>query len=477
MLLAGLTLQAALAIGFALTLALWLTTGYRMTRQMQTLETRAAEINDRYIRAQSQLSALRAHVLVASVLIRDALLDANPAMARVYRQRLTQTYEAADRALREYQPVLGHEDERRQLADLRTEIDEFREMVLEVLDAGVSIDADTVIRDRIMPQREVATRMSEQVQTMNREAFVRQGVETSELYQAAQRDAGRRLGLALILSIGVGLSAATYARRLERHVRHQHVRDRQLTTELQHLSTGLVSAQEHERRSIARELHDEVGQALAAVKVELAVAEAACGTPDLVPRLQRVRSIAEGALQRIRSLSHVLHPALLDDLGLEAALEAYVRSVEQRHGLDVVFTRDPGGARRLAPELETAVYRIVQEAVTNVVAHAHATRCQVDINGLAQSVRVTVEDNGSGFDPGPAGGPRPTAGLGLISMRERVAQFGGVFQIEAAPGRGTRVTIEMPALPPGRAQAGVQVAQPSTLSEVRAHGAPSNLPG
>jgi signal transduction histidine kinase len=458
------TVQAALVAGFLVTLALWLTTGYRITRQVETLEAGAAAVNERYMRAQSHLSDVRMHVLLGAVMVRDALLDPSPVSVRTNRKRFADTAAAADRALREYVPVLGLAEERERIDGLRVEVEEFRRSMIEVLDLVArdrSFDPAVVLREHVVPQRETAVRVSEQVQTLNREVYVRQGVETSELYKAAQREAAQRLGLALVLSVVVGLVAAAHSGRLERRVRAQHIRDRQLTEDLQRLSTSLVSAQEEERRGIARELHDEVGQALAAVKVELAVAQRACETTGAAPRLERVQAITEGVLHRIRNLSHLLHPALLDDLGLEAALEAYLRSVEGRHGLEMEFTHDRIG-QRLAPELETAVYRIVQEAVTNVVAHARATRCRVAIACFAERVRVTIEDNGSGFDPNGSGSARRTGGLGLIGIRERAARFGGTFRIESAPGQGTLVTVELPAraLP----AAGVPSAEPDRLA-------------
>ena len=438
----GLTVRAALIIGLGATLALWLATGYRMTREVESLEGRTAAINERYMRAQGQLAAVRAHVLLGSVLVRDALLDPNPGVAPTYRKRFEEAYQAADRALRDYVPVLGHADEQERLAGLRDEIDEFRDAMLGVLDqaaVGAGDEPAALLQREVVPQREVALRVSEQVQTLNREAFVQHGIETSALYRESQREAWTQLGIALVLSVAIGVLAAVHAGQLEGRVRRQRVRDRRLTTELQRLSTRLVSAQEDERRAIARELHDEVAQALAAVKVELALAQQASGPPALATRLDRVRAIAEDALQRIRTMSHLLHPALLDDLGLEAALEAHLRSVERRHGLRIEFVHD-ASRQRLAPELETAVYRVVQEAVTNVVTHAHATRCDVRIEGRPESVCVVVEDDGSGF--AQDGG---AAGLGLISMRERIAQHGGRFRIESAPGRGTRLAIELPA--------------------------------
>ena len=223
--------------------------------------------------------------------------------------------------------------------------------------------------------------------------------------------------------------------------------DAETARDLQRLSSQLLTAQEEERRSIARELHDEVGQVLTAIKVELVTAqrqvEASGGDSEA---LASVRSIADGALSTVRDLSHLLHPAMLDDLGLPAAIEWYAKGFERRHGVRVDILRDHM-EDRLAGDVEAAIYRIVQEALTNVARHAQATRCRIYLQRLPHTLLVTIEDDGVGFDPSAT--PR---GLGLISIRERVAQVRGELRLEATPGKGTRLTVEVPALNREQAQ-------------------------
>jgi signal transduction histidine kinase len=182
---------------------------------------------------------------------------------------------------------------------------------------------------------------------------------------------------------------------------------------------------------------------LTAIKVELAVAERtieADGGPAHV--LHNARSIADGALHTVRDLSHLLHPPLLDDLGLTAAIEWYLRGYTRRHGIHVDLLHDPM-PERLTPETEAAAYRIVQEALTNVAKHAQATACRVYLQRLTNTVLITIEDNGVGFDPAAA--QTVDSGLGLVGIRERVSQLQGTFRLETAPGKGTRLTAELPA--------------------------------
>ena len=301
-----------------------------------------------------------------------------------------------------------------------------------------------MLRTQIAPKRQLVIRVSEDVQALNRSAFVKQQSGIAQVYGGTQRQLWEILGFALVSSFGVALWATLHASRLENRLRRQRATEVENARELQHLSAKLITAQEEERRSIARELHDEVGQVLTAIKVELAVAErsllAGGGAADL---LRDARSITEGALTTVRDLSHLLHPAMLDDLGLPAAIEWYLRSFGRRHGIraDVVHERMD---QRLAPEIETAAYRIVQEALTNVAKHARATVCRVYLQRLPNTVLITIEDNGAGFDPASER-PGERAGLGLVGIRERASQLRGTVRLESTPGKGTRLTVELPA--------------------------------
>ena len=271
--------------------------------------------------------------------------------------------------------------------------------------------------------------------------------DLADLYASTQRQALVWLGLASLLSLGIALVAMLYSQRLEGSLRRQRSLDVQHTGELQRLSAKLVAAHEEERRTIARELHDELGQVLTAIKMELAVAERkveATGTPKGL--LADAQAITDSALGTVRNLTHLLHPPMLDDLGLSAAIEWQVRGFSKRHGLRVDF-QHAETSERLRPEVEAAAYRIVQEGLTNVVRHAQATEVRLDLQRLHGSVRIGLEDNGIGFNPEVAMQQSAVRGLGLIGIRERASELLGSFRIESAPGRGTRLTIDLPAHP------------------------------
>jgi len=450
----GLTIRTALFLGFGVTLAVWIFAGVYFAHRIAEVGRSSGAINARYTRAQELLSTVRAQVLLGSVYVRDALLDPNPGTASEYRRQIQDAYRAADDALQEYQPVMDSPEERQQVIQLRQELDDFHATLADVLATDsrewVRTARDT-LRLRIVPKREVVVRLSEGVQTLNRNAFVQQQVGVAAVYAETERHVWEILGLTLGICLGIALLATLYAGHLERRINRQRERDLQNARDLQRLSAKIVSVQEDERRQIARELHDEVGQVLTAIKVELAVAQhriAADGGPAQL--LDEARAIADRALHTVRDLSHLLHPSMLDDLGLPAAIEASLREFGKRHGVQVELQQH-GMDERLTPETEAAAYRIVQEALTNVATHADAGVCRIQLQRLPTTLLVTVDDDGKGFDPAGADRTGARPGLGLLGMRERVTQLLGTLRLESAPGKGTRLTVVLPAnLPDSR---------------------------
>ncbi|HKI32879.1 MAG TPA: ATP-binding protein [Gemmataceae bacterium] len=216
---------------------------------------------------------------------------------------------------------------------------------------------------------------------------------------------------------------------------------------LQALARRLLEAQEVERRHLARELHDELGQALTAVKLNLFNVRRAAGAAALPGLTEGIR-IVERALQQVRDLSLDLRPAVLDDLGLVAALRWYLDRQSQRAGLAEEFAADPPDLR-LSPELETACFRVAQEALTNVVRHARARWVSVALRRQSAEVCLVIRDDGAGFDVAAAR-TRATRGgsLGLLGMQERVLLTGGEIDIVSDSGQGTEVRARWPLTSP-----------------------------
>ena len=214
--------------------------------------------------------------------------------------------------------------------------------------------------------------------------------------------------------------------------------------ELEALSARLVSAQEDERRRIAQRLHDELGGALVAAKMELELAGREAPA-KLKARLHGAVGILDEALAQARELSHTLRPPVLDELGLVPALRALGERFTAAEGLEIVMELEeprtgPGpGPRGLPPEVEGLFYQAAQEALINVIKHAKAARVSLRLKELRGTLRLEVEDDGRGFDPRRVG-----EGLGLRGLRERTRLLGGRLEVASRPGEGTKLTLELP---------------------------------
>ncbi len=213
--------------------------------------------------------------------------------------------------------------------------------------------------------------------------------------------------------------------------------------ELSRLTQMLFFSQEEERRRIARELHDEAGQALTAVSLSLdRLEQNVAGSPDqLREEIAQIRKLVLRTSSEIRGLSYRLHPTLLVDLGLEPALNLYFKEMASRSDLDIDF-RMVGFDKRLNPDIETVLYRFSQEALTNTLKHSGAETFRLSIIKSYPKIIFTAEDDGVGFD-GQIGG-NDKRSLGLIGMRERAIQLGGTFSLIGRQGLGARIRVEIP---------------------------------
>jgi signal transduction histidine kinase/PAS domain-containing protein len=209
---------------------------------------------------------------------------------------------------------------------------------------------------------------------------------------------------------------------------------------LQALSRRLVDVQESERRYISRELHDEAGQTLASLMVGLHLLEReASDQPAIIQHCKDLKQIANTVMEDIHRLAIDLRPASLDRVGLVAALQQHSERISDLHNLTIQF-QSVGNVKRLHSEVETAIYRIVQEALTNIIRHAKANRADVLLDWRSSSLVVIVEDNGIGFEP-----VTPDANhLGMVGMRERADMLGGNIIIESSHGRGSSIFLEVP---------------------------------
>jgi signal transduction histidine kinase len=249
-----------------------------------------------------------------------------------------------------------------------------------------------------------------------------------------QADCCSEEDLQLLGAIGRQLGVAVENARLWKEVRQKEAARGQLLEKI-------ITAQEEERQRIARELHDGTSQSLTSLMVGLKVLEGLHSPAEARQHLSSLRDIAAETLETVHDLALELRPSVLDDLGLVAALNRYVAEYQRRFNIRVDCRAVGFEGRRLCPAIETALYRIVQEALTNVARHSGAKHASVLLEWTHRQVRAIVEDNGCGFDASSA---RQERKLGLYGMEERATLIGGSLRIESQPGMGTSIVVDMP---------------------------------
>jgi signal transduction histidine kinase len=296
-------------------------------------------------------------------------------------------------------------------------------------------------------QREIVPRRGELYNVLrDLTAADQQRLQNSEgEFAGTRKQAAERLLLMLALSVllagMVARLSVRYAENLERKADEHYAQVEQAKLELQQLSARLLEIEEEGRRKLSRELHDEIGQALALLQIEISHAQAslAAPTPQLRERLQRARELAERTVQTIRNISGMLRPALLDDLGLVPALQFQLEDFLRRSGIQCDFIED-GVADQLPDVVKTCVYRVVQEALHNCEKHSGARRVRISVRQLPEVLVTEIEDDGRGFTLETKRG----TGLGLLGMRERAANAGGTLVVDSVPGSGARIALRIP---------------------------------
>ena len=246
-------------------------------------------------------------------------------------------------------------------------------------------------------------------------------------------------------AIGRWAEAPITLRKSARHYAELLAQSRRQQEQLRHLSHQLLSTQEEERKKISRELHDVIAQTLASINVRLGALkeEATTNTKDLRKKISSTQRLVGKSVDIVHRFARELRSTVLDDLGLIPALDSFVKSLAKRTGLHIhlkVFA----AVEELDNDKRTVLYRVAQEALTNVARHAQASRVEVSIQKLPAAVRMEIKDDGKSFQVRRVLDVRRSHRLGLLGMRERVEMVGGSFSVESAPGKGTTVLAKIP---------------------------------
>jgi PAS domain S-box-containing protein len=218
----------------------------------------------------------------------------------------------------------------------------------------------------------------------------------------------------------------------------------QINNQLRELASHLQNIREEERTNMAREIHDELGQQLTVLKMDISWLNKKLTTKDenLANKIKGVLELIDGTINTVRKISAALRPSILDDLGVAEAIEWQSRDFTSHTGIPVEFSSNVNDYK-FSPAISTGLFRIFQESLTNVTRHAHATKVVCTLQRSRNSLKLTVSDNGVGFDVNRKGGRKT---LGLLGMKERVTMLNGRYNIASQPGKGTVVSVELPLL-------------------------------
>jgi signal transduction histidine kinase len=432
-----------LLAGFGGLLLLLLVAGGDALMVLSQVRTNEAGERNLYLRRAAALDRVRNGIYQAAIVMRAYLLTENPQESAAQLEQWGTARQNTEQALNECKAVLDAADAP-ELATLQGEVSVYW-MQLEFLPTIPAKDRRVLggeyLNREVVRRRGATLDLVDRIDQMNARQMAAGDAQLSRTFDQL------RLRLLLMLAAtvlaGAVLAAFTVRRtlRLEQELQQRYEEGVRTRQELQELSARLVSAQEEERRAISRELHDEVGQSLSALLMEVGNAAAhAPAEPDMAQfrrHVDSIKKLAEASVQVIRNMALLLRPSMLDDFGLLPALEWQAREVSKRTGLRVQVSADEA-AGELPDELRTCIYRVVQEALHNCARHAQARTVKVTVDQEPTRIVLTVEDDGHGFDA------RRVRGLGLVGMEERVNHLGGAFAVKSAPGSGTRVEVELP---------------------------------
>lgn len=434
-------LRLALMIGFGGMALLFLIATIDAVRLLGAMRTENKLLRDAALQRTNHLASIRTSILLTHTYLGDYLLDSDQQRAQADLTEIRDAWSRSTSDLANYRSSTP--DERVQVKRLEDLLNQHWQYISRAMSSpsnGTRRDA-SFYTDEILPLRTSIVEITTQMHGID----AQQAASTEAQIQTEFELLGAGLSRALNLALGMALLLATgcllYIFRIERQNRGRYQEVLKARHALEQLSARLVDAQEMERRTISRELHDQVGQSLNALLVEAANLAKRIQQDDTASLryLDNIRTFADSSVNSIRDIALLLRPSMLDDLGLMPALDWQAREVSRRSGIKITVTAQ-NVSDSLPDEMRTCIYRVVQEALHNVSRHSMAKSAMVTVRQEDGSLSLSVEDDGGGFDP------EKKRGLGMLGMEERVRQLGGHFEVQSAPGKGTilRVTLPIP---------------------------------
>ncbi|HYI13329.1 MAG TPA: sensor histidine kinase [Thermoanaerobaculia bacterium] len=415
------------------------------SRKAEEIYAQLDQLNSHHRDVESTLRRLRSDVHLSGIYIRDYLLDTDREEAPEYRQRLTELRQNHADNVERLRGLLRR-DAAPRVDVLEKRLDEYWQAFEPLFEWSVYekiMRSGRFLRLEVLPRREAVLDITKDIEQLNNANLGAQRAEVARRLVAFRQDHDRRLWRTLLLGFLVAFVAVVRLRMLERRSEKQRLQAEQAGSEMRLLSQQLVAAQEEERKKLTRELHDHVGQMLTALRMEIGRADRARGPSDLqlAQPIAEAKRLLDTILRSVRDLVMGLRPSMLDDFGLQPALEWHVRDFQRRFVIPVDLTLD-GDLDTLPDQYRTCIYRIVQEALTNCARHAHAKNVDVAVRFAGNTLDLTVSDDGIGIERGRA------RGMGLLGIEERVRELHGTLDVRPRQPRGTALHVTMPVTVP-----------------------------
>lgn len=431
-----------LAAGFGGLLVIMALAGVDALRVLQQIRRDDDQIRRQFLARNHVLNDIRSELYLSGTYVRDYLLEPDPGRATTFRASLQEVRGQMESALASYARQVEPE-ETKHYAALTAELSQY----WQTLDPILNWDAPErrargyiFLRDEVFPRRTAMLEIAGRIAEINEQQLNAGNERVVALLLKFQN----RLALTLLATLALGLGMAAFSTRkilrLEAHAQTRYLEVADARRQLTNLSGKLVQAQETERRALSRELHDEVGQALSAVLVELRNLSTGLSMRSEEPsrsQVELIKGLVENTVRVVRNMALLLRPSMLDDLGLIPALRWQAREVSKRTSMDISVAADLG-SDDLPDEYKTCIYRVVQEALHNCTRHSHATTVRIRVQQKPGRVSLSIQDDGQGFDV------KQAKGLGLLGIEERVARLGGTCEVHSESGSGTILSIELP---------------------------------
>jgi signal transduction histidine kinase len=430
------------AIGLATLLLLVVYSVRTASNKAEEIYTRLVELNEHHRQVETKLRSLRSDVHLSGIFVRDYLLDTEREHAEEYQERLAEFRSANLATLAELRALTDATDEER-MSSLQSQLEEywgaFEPLIDWTIAEKITLSA-RFLRREVIPRRAAILEIAQEIEQLNDANLAAQGAEVTRQQEVFRSELNTLLWQSVALGLFLAVTAVIRLRMLEGRTEEQKLVAQDAERQLRQLSQQLVKAQEDERRKLSRELHDHIGQMLTALRMELGRIDRLGGSSDsrVQAAVGECRQLVDEMVRLVRDLALGLRPSMLDDMGLQPALEWQARDFARRSGV-AVDLEVSGDLDSLTDQHRTCVYRVVQEALTNCVRHARASRVTIAVEPVGSRLALRVTDNGIGVDPDAR-----RDGFGLRGIEERVRELGGSVAMRSAAGQGSTLTVSLP---------------------------------